>query len=93
MKRAAVALAAMAAATVGMAQQTNPPTPAEPPANTAPQDQTAPPTDSNTRLSEADRQSLWQDCMKQLQAANPSVPAKDVKAYCDKQVQSDSSSQ
>jgi len=92
-KRAALALAAMAAATVGLAQQTNPPTPAEPPTSTTPQDQAAPPTDSSTRMSEADKQTLWRDCVKQVQAANPSVPEKDVKAYCDKQVKSYSSQQ
>jgi hypothetical protein len=39
-------------------------------------------------MSEADKQALLKDCIKQVQAANPSVPEKDVKAYCDKQVQS-----
>jgi hypothetical protein len=44
-------------------------------------------------MSEADRQSLWKDCVRQVQAANPSVPEKDVKAYCDKQVKNYSSPQ
>ena len=70
MKRTALALAALTATTVGLAQQT------------------APPADSNSRMSEADRQTLMKDCVKQVQAANPSVPEKDVKAYCDKQVKS-----
>ena len=91
MKRAAFTLAALVAATVGLAQQTNPPAPAEPPTSTAPQEQTAPPADSSTRMSEADKQTLFRDCVKQVQAANPSVPEKDVKAYCDKQVKSYSS--
>jgi hypothetical protein len=92
-KRAAFALAALAAGTVALAQQTNPPTPAEPPTSTTPQEQTAPPADSSTQMSEADRQTLWKDCVQQVQAANPGVPEKDVKAYCDKQVKSSSSPQ
>jgi hypothetical protein len=83
--RAALALAALAAATVALTQQTTPP--AEPQASTAPQDQTAPPADSSARMS-VDKQTLMRDCMRQVQAANPSVPEKDVKAYCDKQVKS-----
>ena len=86
MKRAALALAALAAATVALAQQTTPP--AEPQTSTAPREQTAPPADSSARMSEADKQTLMRDCMRQVQAANPSVPEKDVKAYCDKQVKS-----
>ena len=93
MKRAAFTLAALAAATVALAQQTNPPPPAEPPTSTTPQEQAAPPADSSTRMSEADKQDLWRDCVKQVQAANPSVPENDVKAYCDKQVKSYSSPQ
>jgi hypothetical protein len=92
-KRAALALATLAAATVALAQQTTPPTPAEPPTSTTPQEQTAPPADSSPRMSEADRQDLFRDCVRQVQAANPSVPEKDVKAYCDKQVKSYSSPQ
>jgi len=84
-KRTALALAALTATTVGLAQQTAPPTSAKP---RTPQEQTAPPADSNSRMSEADRQTLMKDCVKQVQAANPSVPEKDVKAYCDKQVKS-----
>lgn len=93
MKRAALALVALAAATGALAQQTAPTTPAEPPTSTAPQAQTAPPADSSTRMSEADKQTLMRDCLKQVQAANPTVPQKDVEAYCDKQVKSYSSPQ
>jgi hypothetical protein len=93
-KRAALALTALAAATVALAQQTTAPTPAEPPTSTAPQEQTAPPADSSTRsMSEADRQTLMRDCVKQVQAANPSVPEKEVTAYCEKQVKSYSAPQ
>ena len=92
MRLGILGLAALAATTVALAQQTNPPT-AEPPTSTTPQEQTAPPADSSTRMTEADKQALWRDCVKQVQAANPTVPEKDVKAYCDKQVQNYSSPQ
>jgi hypothetical protein len=39
-------------------------------------------------MSETDKQTLMRDCVRQVQAANPSVPEKDVKAYCDRQVKS-----
>jgi hypothetical protein len=85
-KRAAFALAALAATTIALAQQTT--APAEPQTRTTPQEQTASPTDSSPRMSEADKQTLMTDCVRQVQAANPSVPEKDVNAYCDKQVKS-----
>ena len=93
MKRTAVALAALAAGTVALAQQTTPPTPAETQSSTAPQEQTAPPADSSARMSDADRQALMNKCVTQVQAANPNVPEKDVKAYCDKEIKSLSSPQ
>ena len=83
MKRTAFALAALAATTVGLAQQTAPP-----PEPRTPQEQTAPPADSSARMSEADKQTMLKDCLKQVQAANPTVPEKEVKDYCDKQVKS-----
>ncbi len=86
MKRAALALATLAAATVALAQQTTPPAQAEP--ETAPQEQTAPPADSSTRMSEADKQALMNKCMTQVQAANPSVAQKDIRAYCEKEINS-----
>ena len=92
MKRAALALVALAAATGALAQQTSPTSPAAP-TSTAPQEQSAPPADSSTRMSEADKQTLMRDCVKQVQAANPTVPQKDVEAYCDKQVKAYSSPQ
>jgi hypothetical protein len=85
-KRAAFALGTLAAASIAFAQQTSPPS--EPPTSTAPQEQTAPPRDASPRMSESDKQTLMTDCVRQVQAANPSVPAKDVKDYCAKQVQS-----
>lgn len=87
MKRAAVALAALAAATVSLAQQTTPQTPAESRTSTIPQ-QTAPPAHPSPRMSETDKLILMGDCMRQVQAAHPSVPGKDAKAYCDERVKS-----
>jgi hypothetical protein len=86
MKRAALALAALAAATVALAQQTSPPTSAERPSSS--REQTPPPADSSARMSDADKQALMNKCMTQVQAANPNVPAQDIKAYCDKEIKS-----
>jgi hypothetical protein len=84
-KRAAFAFGTLAAATIALAQQTSP----QPgPPSTAPQEQTAPSPNASPRMSETDRQTLLTDCLRQVQAANPSVPEKDVKAYCEKQVNS-----
>ena len=88
MKRfsAVFALTALAAATVGLAQQTPPP--AEPPASSP--SATAPPADSGARTegqsSRADKQAMMKDCLSQVKAANPGVPDKDIKAFCDKEV-------
>jgi hypothetical protein len=87
-KRAALALAALAAATIAIAQQTTPSSPAEPRTNTTPQEQTAPPADSSARMSEADRQALMNKCLTQVQAANPNVPEKDIRNYCDQEIKS-----
>jgi hypothetical protein len=87
MKRTALALAALAAASVALAQQATPPT-ATQPSTTPQQEQTAPPADSSARMTDADRQALMNKCMTQVQAANPNVPAQDIKAYCDKEIKS-----
>ena len=96
MKRVSVALAltALAAATVAVAQ-TTPQTSADQPAQTTSQQQypnsTTPPADQGAGTSSsADKQALIKDCLKQVQAANPNAAAKDVKEYCDKQVNSSS---
>ena len=86
MKRTPLALAALAAASVALAQQTAPSTATEP--STTPQEQTAPPAASSARMTDADRQALMNKCMTQVQAANPNVPAQDIKAYCDKEIKS-----
>jgi len=85
-KRAASALAALAAATVSLAQQTTPQAPTEARTSAAPQERTGPPTDPSPRMSETDKLILMGDCLRQLQAARPSMPEKDAKAYCDKRV-------
>jgi hypothetical protein len=87
-KRAALTLATLSAATVGLAQQTTPQNRAEPRTGTAPQAQTTPPVDPSPRMSETDKLILMGDCMRYVQAAHPSVPGKDAKAYCDKRVKS-----
>jgi len=92
-KRAALALAALAAATVALAQQTNPPSTAEPRTSTTPQEQTAPPANSSARMSDADKQTLMTKCVTQVQAANPNVPEKDIRNYCDKEIKNLSSPQ
>ena len=81
--KGAVALAALVASTVALAQQT---TPGQPRTSTTTQEQTAPPADSRARLSETDKQTLTRDCARQVEASHPTVPEKDVEAYCEKQV-------
>ena len=95
MKRASAlfALTAMAAATIALAQQATPQTPAQPPASATSEEQTTPPSEPSARTSSADKQALMKDCLTQVQAANPNVPPKDIQAYCDKQVNSPSSPQ
>ena len=88
MKRAASALAALATATVALAQQTTPPTPAAPRTNSGQQQQTTPPATSSAQMSEADKQALMNKCVTQVQAANPNVPQKDIQAYCDQEIKS-----
>ena len=88
MKHAAVALAALAAATVSLAQQTTPQTPAESRTSTIPPQQTAAPAHPSPRMSETEKLILMGDCLRQVQSAHPSVPGKDAKAYCDERVKS-----
>ena len=82
MKRAALALAALVASTVALGQQTTPRTPAVPRTSTTPQEHRGP------RMSETDKLTLMNDCTRQVQAMHPTVPDKDIKAYCEKQVKS-----
>ena len=77
MKRAALALAALAAATVALAQHTTPPNRAGPRTGTTSQ------ADSSAHLSRADKRDLLNKCVAQTRAANPNVAEKDIRAYCD----------
>src|SRR5215468_2275162 len=79
-KRAAVALVVLVASTVALGQQPTSGTSAQPRASTTPQDQKAP------RMSKTDKLILITDCTRQVQAAHPSVPEKDVKEYCEDQL-------
>jgi hypothetical protein len=81
-KRAALALAVLVASTVALGQQTIRPTPAEPRTSTTSAKQTP------RRLSEADKLTLINECARQVQGAHPTVPEKDVKAYCEDQMKS-----
>jgi hypothetical protein len=76
-KRAALALAALAAATVALAQHTTPLNRAEPRTGTTSQ------ADSSPHLSRADKRDLLNKCVAQTRAANPNVAEKDIRAYCD----------
>jgi hypothetical protein len=85
--KAALALAVLTASTVALAQQTTPPSPAEPRTSATPQEQTAPPAESTApRMSETDKQILLRDCTRQVEASHPTVPEKDVKSYCEQEV-------
>jgi hypothetical protein len=87
MKGPTLALLALAAAGVAMAQTTPPPTTAEPPAAAAPDEQSqSPPPDSSASPNSADAQALMKDCMTQVQAANPNVSEKDIKAFCENEL-------
>jgi len=82
-KRVAPALAALIAATAGLAQQTSPPNPAEPRMSTTPHKQAAPRADSKAPMSQADRRDLMIKCVTQTHATNPNVPEQDIRGYCD----------
>jgi hypothetical protein len=86
--KTALALAVLTASTIALAQQTSPPSPAEPRTSTTPQEQTAPPAEASARMSETDKLTLLRDCTRQVEASHPTVPEKDVKAYCEQQVKS-----
>jgi hypothetical protein len=77
-------LATLGLASGVLAQQTSPPP--EPPTSTAPQEPPPPSASSNANRGEPNIQSLMADCMRQVQAANPSEPESEIKQYCDKQV-------
>jgi len=85
MKRfsAVFALTALAATTLGLAQQTAPPPASSPSASTSPSDPGARESSDSTK---ADKQALMKDCLSQVRTANPGVPEKDIKDFCNKEV-------
>lgn len=83
MKRAALALATLIASTVALGQQATKPARAEPPTITTPQ--------MASRMSENEKLNLMNECTSQVQVAHPSMPGKDITAYCEKQLKSHSS--
>jgi len=89
--KSALALAVLTASTIALAQQTTPPSPAQPQTSTTPQAQKALPVGSSSRMSETDKQTLTRDCTRQVQASHPSVPEKDIRGYCEQEVNSYSS--
>jgi hypothetical protein len=82
---AAFALSALAAATVGLAQQATQQTPAQRSATDSSSTNRTP-SSPDPSAGTADKQSVWKDCMSQVQAANPNVPLKEIQVYCDDQV-------
>src|SRR5689334_643829 len=94
MKRFSAVLALTALAATGLAVAQQAPPPAEPPTSTSSQEQapdaTTPPSDSSagaaTQSSSADKQQMMKDCMTQVTTANPGVPQKDIQDFCDKEV-------
>jgi hypothetical protein len=44
-------------------------------------------------MSEADKQALMNKCVTQVQAANPNLPQKDIRAYCDREIKTIASPQ
>ena len=90
MKRLAAVFAssALAAATIGLAQQATQPGQTRPPASTS---QATSPSDPSS--GKADKQALMKDCVTKVTAANPGASEQAIKAYCDKQVKSSSAPQ
>ena len=86
--KSALALAVLTASTIALAQQATPPSPAQPRTSTTPQEQPVPPTGASSRMSETDKRTLTRDCTRQVQASHPSVPAKDIRGYCEQEVNS-----
>lgn len=96
MKRLATAFAltALAAGSLAMAQQQSyPQSSTSPPASSSSSTSSSTSQDpSASASSSSDKQALMKRCVTQVQAANPNASAKDVEAYCDKQVKAYSSS-
>jgi hypothetical protein len=83
MKRLATvfALTALAAGSIAMAQQYSPSTSSAPPPSSS-----SSATSQEQSTSSSDKQALMKKCLTQVQAANPTASAKDIQAYCDREV-------
>ena len=88
MKGATLALTAFMAATAAFAQTSPPSSTAEPPTSTTPQQESPGPAtaDPGTSTNSADMQALMNDCLKQVQAANPNVSQDDVRKFCENEI-------
>ena len=103
MKRltAGFALTTLAAAAIALAQTPQTPDTSAPPADTQSQTQSQQPSDqspgsqsadqSATQSGTADKDALMKSCMSQVQASNPNVSQKDIKDFCDREVNRSSS--
>jgi hypothetical protein len=85
---ATLALTALVAASAAFAQTTPPPTTAEPAPSAAPQQQSPDSTssDQSARSNSANTEALMQDCLRQVQAANPGVAESDIKKFCENEI-------
>jgi hypothetical protein len=84
-----LALTALIAASAAFAQTTPPPTTAEPaPSAAAPQQESPDSTssDQSARSNSANTQALMQDCIRQVQTANPGVAESDIRKFCENEI-------
>lgn len=90
MKGATLALTALVAASAAFGQATPPSTTAEPPSSTSPQERSPGPatseSDPNASSNSADTQALMNDCLQQVQRANPNVSESDVRKFCESEI-------
>ena len=107
MKRltAAFAVTTLAAATLALAQSPQTPDTSAPPSDPQSQMQSQPSdqssssstdqsasSQSTTQGGTADKETLMKTCMSQVQASNPNVSQKDIKDFCDREVNRSASS-
>jgi hypothetical protein len=85
---ATLALTALVAATAAFAQTTPPPTTAEPAPSAAAQQESPDSTssDQSARSNSANTEALMQDCLRQVQSANPGVAESDIRKFCENEI-------
>jgi len=85
---ATLALTALVAATAAFAQTTPPPTTAEPAPSATPQQESpdSMSSDQSARSNSANMQALMEDCIRQVQAANPGVAESDIRKFCENEI-------